>query len=72
VEGGGGGDGGGLQPWQKGVGGIVVIAVNCGGSAGTRHLLGAPARRGEERRGDHRGKGTSAATTVNLLGIVFR
>jgi hypothetical protein len=35
-------------------------------------LLGASARRGKERQGEHRSKGTSAATTGNLLGIVVR
>ncbi len=30
-------------------GGIVAIAVDCGGGAGKRHLSGAPARRGKER-----------------------
>jgi hypothetical protein len=33
--------------------------------------LGAQARRGKERQEESRGKGTSAATTGNLLGIVF-
>jgi hypothetical protein len=56
----------------KGGGGIAAIAADCGGSVGKEHLLGTPARRGKERREERRGMGTSAATTSNLLGIVFR
>jgi hypothetical protein len=56
---------------KRGGGRIVAIAVNCGGGAGKLHLLGAPARRGKERREERRGKGTSAATTGNLLEIIF-
>jgi hypothetical protein len=53
-EGGGGGDGGGRQPWKMGRG-IVAIAVDCSGGARNQHLLGAPAKRGEERQGQVRG-----------------
>ncbi len=49
-----------------------MIAVKCGGGVRKQHLSGAPARRGEERREERCGKGTSAATTGDLLGIVFR
>jgi hypothetical protein len=63
-------EGGSLGKW--GGGGIEAIAVNCGGGVGKRHLSGAPARRGEERQEERRGKGTSAGTTGNLLGIIFR
>ncbi len=34
--------------------GIAAIAVNCSSGAGKRHLLGALARRGEERQGEPR------------------
>jgi hypothetical protein len=64
------GEGGSLG--KGGGGGIAAIAINCGGSVGKRHLSGAPVRKGEERREEHRGKGTSAATSGNLLEIVFR
>ncbi len=70
-EGGGGDVVGGRQPWQKGGGGIAAIAVNCGGSGGKQHSLGALARKGKERREERCGMGTSTATTGNLLGIVF-
>ncbi len=48
-------------------GGIAEIAINCGGGVGKQHFLSALARRSEEGQGEHRGKGTSAATTGNLL-----
>ncbi len=51
---------------------MAAISVNCNGGVGIQHLSGALARRGNERQEERRGKGTSAATNGDLLGIIFR